>query len=537
MASGMQNGNLSSVILVGTYRRAQMQKWILPKGLYNYPISDADEIPLDTRAAIKELWLCCGMAKPQVFDAEYLGVLDRSQLDNYPEGQEKPHANSYLIFKATPKIGSTLDEAPVIVRAADFSRRSPSIRRQILEALSSGDFGNRAVLSKYFPPLVSSLPPGRLWVCETGEQLTFSTMSSCDVDSFAKTDGFGPIHDASARKKRSLGQFFTEGDNWLHPQVANFIRRCGAKAVYDPFAGSGCLLRTVERLVGGFDAYIGLDIDPSLAWERNDSLLSIPPRPDAVVVTNPPYLSNYSAARKGLAEATRAYFASTDYDDLYLLALDRLLDAQHNVVAIVPETFVNSPYRRKNRLSSVTILQASPFLDTDTPVVVLCFDGQVKPFDDIRVYKDATYVSTLRDIENCRLKPDNSVSMQFNDPKGWLGVRCVDTTDPTDTLHFDFKENIDYDWASGIKVSSRLLTLLSIDVPATVRQPFLTSCNRILATLRTTSADLVLSPFKGNMKNGVRRRRLDFSTCRAIVERAYAETVPSHLRPVQSVLF
>jgi len=35
----------------------------------------------------------------------------------------------------------------------------------------------------------------------------------------------------------------------------------------------------------------------------------------------------------------------------------------------------------------------------------------------------------------------------------------------------------------------------------------------------------MLSPFKGNMKNGVRRRRLDFQTCRAIIERAYHTTV------------
>ena len=119
------------------------------------------------------------------------------------------------------------------------------------------------------------------------------------------------------------------------------------------------------------------------------------------------------------------------------------------------------------------------------------------------------------------------VHVQFNDPKGWLGVRCVDTTDPSDTLRFDYKENIDYDWDAGIKVSSRLLTLVSVDIPIEMRSQFILSCNSILASLRHTSADVIFSPFKGNMKNGMRRRRLDFATCRAIVERAYAKTMPT----------
>ena len=88
-------------------------------------------------------------------------------------------------------------------------------------------------------------------------------------------------------------------------------------------------------------------------------------------------------------------------------------------------------------------------------------------------------------------------------------------------LRFDFKENIDYDWEKGIKVSSRLFTLISIDVPQNKRQAFIDSCNAILKEVRDKSHDIMLSPFKGNMKNGIRRRRLDFKTCRAIIEHAY----------------
>ena len=333
------------------------------------------------------------------------------------------------------------------------------------------------------------------------------------------------ITDPELRHKKTLGQFFTEGSCWLRPQVVAFIRATKCKKAYDPFAGTGCLFDPVQQAVPEIEKCIGLDIDKNLGWPINDSLVKIPHEENAVIVTNPPYISNYSAARKKIGTDLKKYFDSTDYDDVYLLALDKMLEAQKNVVAIIPETFINSPYRQKHLLKSITILEDNPFLDTDTPVVVVCFDSIEKPYSEIQIYKDSEFVCTLDDVERCRMVPDNSVKLKFNDPDGWLGVRCVDTTDPNNMLHFDFKENIDYNWEKGIKVSSRLLTLISMDVPEKKRQAFIDECNSILDEVRTRSHDIILSPFKGNMKNGVRRRRLDFMTCRAIIERAYHKVV------------
>ena len=333
------------------------------------------------------------------------------------------------------------------------------------------------------------------------------------------------ITDPELRHKKTLGQFFTEGSCWLRPQVVAFIRATTCKKAYDPFAGTGCLFDPVQQAVPEIEKCIGLDIDRNLGWPINDSLVKIPHEENAVIVTNPPYISNYSAARKKIGTDLKKYFDSTDYDDVYLLALDKMLEAQKNVVAIIPETFINSPYRQKHLLKSITILEDNPFLDTDTPVVVVCFDSIEKPYSEIQIYKDSEFVCTLDDVERCRMVPDNSVKLKFNDPDGWLGVRCVDTTDPNNMLHFDFKENIDYNWEKGIKVSSRLLTLISMDVPEKKRQAFIDECNSILDEVRTRSHDIILSPFKGNMKNGVRRRRLDFMTCRAIIERAYHKVV------------
>ncbi len=320
-------------------------------------------------------------------------------------------------------------------------------------------------------------------------------------------------------KKVELGQFFTVDELWLKPQVVEFIKSSNCNILYDPFAGGGHLLSNTAKL-GNFEVK-GLDIDRNLGWEYNDSLENIPHVENAIIITNPPYLTNYSAARKGVYESVSRYFDNSNYDDLYLIALERMLEAQQYVVAIIPETFINSNFKKKNFLKSITILEDNPFFDTDTPVVVACFDGVEKQLEQIDVYKNTEKILNFEEVENLRIYPENDVEIKFNVMEGWLGARCVDSTDPNNKIKFDFKDKIDYDWEKGIKESSRLLTLIDIDVKESDRPEFIKHCNKILSDLRTASYDTILSPFKGNAKNGVRRRRLDFMTCRAILEQAY----------------
>lgn len=326
------------------------------------------------------------------------------------------------------------------------------------------------------------------------------------------------------KKKKIFGQYFTKDKNWLKPQIINFIESCECDTAYDPFAGDGDLLNSAKEL--GFKFIIGLDIDPNLGWKKNDSLKKIPTiNSKTIIITNPPYLSNYSASRKGIYNSVKKYFKNTSYDDLYLIALNNMLKAQKNVVAIIPESFINSNFKDKNLLASITILEDNPFNDTATPVLVACFDGKKKSLSDILVYKNEKIVNNLQSINNLRLIPKKTVKLTFNDTNGWLAVRCVDSTDPNYTLKFDFKDNISYDWENGIKISSRLFTLINIDIEENRQQEFINECNKILQNLREETDDIILSPFKGNMKNGKRRRRLDYKTCRAIIELAYENII------------
>lgn len=324
-------------------------------------------------------------------------------------------------------------------------------------------------------------------------------------------------------KQIKRGQFFTRGDSWLKPQVLKYIKSTKSKFCYDPFAGGGDLLKLKDTYE--IDYMRGLDLDPILGWRLNDSLVDIPHIDDAIIITNPPYLSKNSTTRKGIMNEMTKYFETTEYDDLYMLALDKMLEAQDNIVAILPETFINSNYKQKGRLVSITILEENPFSDTKTPVCVACFDGKIKEFSEIKVYKNEDYLFSLEDLEAKRLKPTRSVNIKFNDLEGWLGLRAIDTTNPEELIKFGEKSDFNYDWDKHINISSRALTLINIDIPDNKKKEFINECNTVLKEVREDTKDTILSPFKCNMKNGKRRRRLDFKTARAIIEIAYERNI------------
>lgn len=324
-----------------------------------------------------------------------------------------------------------------------------------------------------------------------------------------------------ANKKIELGQFFTKGDLWLKPQIKEFIKNSKCEIAFDPFAGSGDLLKSAK--IGlNFSKTFGLDIDENLNWKINDSLICIPKIKNSIIITNPPYIAKQSASRKKINLSK--YFNSTVYDDIYLLALDKMLESSKNLVAIIPESFINSNYRQKNLLSSITILEENPFEDTKNPVCVACFDGKAKSFSEIKIYKNENLISDLEKIKQLRIVPKRNLKIVFNDKSGWLALRAVDSADDVHFINFDFKENIKYDWEHKINVNSRLFSLINIDMPNLKKQVFISDCNKILNKLRKDSSDILLTPFKGNTKKGMRRRRLDFRLARAIMEKAYLST-------------
>ena len=322
--------------------------------------------------------------------------------------------------------------------------------------------------------------------------------------------------------KRVLGQYFTIEDKWLKPHIVDFILKSECDIVYDPFAGNGDIIQTITKRLR-LKKCISLDIDKNLPHKINDSLINIPPKENAIIITNPPYLTNYSAKRRNIFQNVEKYFKITDYHDLYLLALENMLKAQEYVVAIIPETFINSSFKHKNRLYSITIIEEDCFGDTETPICVVCFDGKIKSFNKIKVYKNDTYLNTLDFFEKQRLKPQKNINIIFNDKNGQIALRAVDTTNPKNLIGFMHRKELDYN-IDNIKNSSRSITIVKVkDLPNVKTGEFIKACNKILYNFRTKTDDVLLSPFKNNMKNGKRRRRLDYKTARAIMEKAFIQ--------------
>ena len=325
------------------------------------------------------------------------------------------------------------------------------------------------------------------------------------------------------------GAFFTRGDNWLTSHVSKFITQSGLTNFVDPFAGEGHIFQSLRRREIHFQEF-GYDINSVFGFTVNDSLVNVPRIERGIVITNPPYLAKHSASRKGVRDEVNKHYVSTGRDYLYQVALDKCIETYSHVVAIIPETVINSGYPL-DRLVSLTVVESADFTDTDCPICVCCFGPDSAGRSKALVYRGEEALGTLGEIESHRVVPTNSYKLTFNDPNGQLALQAVDTSDPNRPIGFLHRQASAYN-VSGIKHSSRLVTFISSPCFTSDDQikQIAHTANVLLEELRTDTYDLIFSPFKGNRKDGTRRRRLDYRTARAILKRAIrqqdTETTP-----------
>lgn len=314
-------------------------------------------------------------------------------------------------------------------------------------------------------------------------------------------------------KKVDLGQYFTKNDIWLKPQIKNFMINSGVSSVLDPFCGNGDLLRVAKDL--GFKNNVGYDIDLSLNWKINDSLKYIE-KTDALILTNPPYLAKNSAKRR--KSSSYKYFDGNDYSDLYLIALDRILESSEKSVVIIPESFLQTALFCE-RLYSLTVIEENPFIDTECPICVACFDGRKKSANEVAIFKNSEFVFTLDELNSLKKKPKNTLHLTFNDKDGQVGIKCIDGISKDKNICFLKPSELDYD-LNKISNSSRSITVVRLETNKPIEK-IVEISNDILQDYREKTKDLLLCAFKGNQKDShIRRRRLDYTTARAIIEEA-----------------
>ena len=314
------------------------------------------------------------------------------------------------------------------------------------------------------------------------------------------------------RRKRQKGRYYTISN----PFELNAFRSwwnsiCIAKNfVIEPFAGECHIPRMLSE--AGYDIkWRCYDLHSYKHEEykvtKRDTLQNFP-RGYNVCITNPPYL------RKARASRLKLPFHCSGYEDMYMLALDRILSHCKYAAVIVPESFINSNLF-VNRLECVVSLNLKMFGDTDFPVCLALFSPNASKTD---FYIGNQYIDTIQNLHRNKIaNTENICQWVFNAPCGSIGVKCIDGKESAD-IGFVRGETIN---SEEIKATCRSYTRISglpsdIDTDAIIRR-----CNLILNEYREKTYDVFLTSFKGLRKDGRYRRRIDFHTIRAILNQAY----------------
>jgi hypothetical protein len=301
--------------------------------------------------------------------------------------------------------------------------------------------------------------------------------------------------------KRLKGQYFTQYNPFKNNAFLNWAESCNLKntIILEPFAGSNNLIRMLQKMkmCTQFSSY---DIEPQHKDVIKQDTLANFPTNFNVCITNPPYLAQNSAKRRGLA------YPNTKYDDLYKFSLEKCLENCENVTAIIPASFLNSKLFR-NRLSHYVLLNTKMFNDTEHPVCLALFQKESK---DVDIFEDTEFIGKLSVLEKKLPSTTHKTQMQFNSKDGALGLIAIDNTkDPS--IRFCKGSEID---PNRIGVSSRSITRISIDANI---DKLIKRINEYLNDFRNDTHDIFLTPFKGLRQDLKYRRRLDYAMARGMI--------------------
>ena len=309
-------------------------------------------------------------------------------------------------------------------------------------------------------------------------------------------------------KKIELGQFFTNSSPFDYDQFRSWFKKALKidKKILEPFAGANNLVKMLSPDWKEC-SFVSYDIDPKdPKVQKRDTLKSFP-KNFKIAITNPPWLAKNSAKRKQIS------FPKTEQDNLYKFCLEKMLKNCEYVAAIIPATFIQSKFYFK-RLESYTLLPKKIFSDTENPVCLALFvpkKDRLKTNLFIENQKIGSYEKILNKInQNCPPCGTPPI-VRFNIPSGNLGIFAVDST---------LKKNIKFVKPQMIpdnKVKNTSRHVVRICVSKKITKEKIKKLNFKLSKIRSDTNDILLSPFKGLMKNGDYRRRISFSLIRKII--------------------
>ena len=314
--------------------------------------------------------------------------------------------------------------------------------------------------------------------------------------------------------KKELGKFYTVTDPFsLKPFRDWFdsIPSIDEAVILEPFAGSNNIVKlmNVENSWKCYDLYPCKPEEnqaPKFKVIKRDTVKNFPSG-YSVCITNPPYLAKNSASK------SKIVYQGDPYDDLYKKCLDLMLKNLDYIAAIIPESFITAGLFQE-RLTRVISLTCKMFGDTDCPVCLAMFDKETS--EDFSIFRLNEKIGDYnKDLIYYKPFGASLYNWKVNDPKGEIGIQCVDSTSGP-SIKFvpgsTFREE-------DIKISSRSFTRVSLGGEIKIKNLdlFLENCNLYLNWYRDKTQDIFMTSFKGLRKDGKYRRRLDFETAKAIM--------------------
>ncbi len=285
--------------------------------------------------------------------------------------------------------------------------------------------------------------------------------------------------------KRENGQYFTEFNPFYNDGFLQWVKECDMQnhTILEPFAGSNNLIKMLQEMEL-CKAFSSFDIKPQNPLvKKQDTLLNFPQNHE-VCITNPPYLAQNSAKRRGL------FYPNTNHDDLYKFALELCLKNCNYVGAIIPASFLNAKIFRE-RLSHYILLNNKMFNDTEHPVCLALFKPKSS---DVAIFEGRDFLGFLSHFEGKLPKNEEAeISLKFNAKNGNLGLVAIDNT-VKPSIKFCKGDDI---CPERISHSSRSITRIEVDADVS---RLIGRLNERLKLFREETFDLFLTPFKGVRK-------------------------------------
>ena len=309
-------------------------------------------------------------------------------------------------------------------------------------------------------------------------------------------------------KKFELGQFFTNDSPFHYQQFCDWFQKAlkVEKKVLEPFAGANDLVKMLSSKWKNCN-FVSYDIDPKNSKVQKKDTLKNFPKNFKIAITNPPWLAKNSAKRK------KIFFPKIKQDNLYKFCLEKMLKNCEYVAAIIPATFIQSKLYFE-RLESYTLLPKKIFSETENPVCLALFvpkTFKLKTNLFIGKKKIGSYKEILKKIKKNCSPCEKPAIVKFNVWEGNLGIFTIDSSS---------KQNIKFVEPQMIpdnKVKNSSRHIVRIHVTKKITKAKIKELNFKLSKIRKDTNDILLSPFKGLMKNGDYRRRISFSFIRKII--------------------